>query len=94
MRSNPSNNYLTTVSFDLKVHKSKWFFDSNFSVGAPQLGTLLFTVLLLAGLYLLMSLLHFMAVHSLVADPSNMLNGDKAQYKFIRLDLNLTGFEE
>ena len=35
--SNPSNHYLTTVSFDCKVHKSKWFFDSSFSVGALQL---------------------------------------------------------
>ena len=31
------NNYLTTVSFDRTVHKSKQRFDGCFSVGAPQL---------------------------------------------------------
>ena len=37
-RSSPSNNYLTrSVSFDRTVHKSKRFFDSSFTVGAPLL---------------------------------------------------------
>ena len=31
-RSNPSNNYLTMLAFDHKLHKSKRFFDSSFSV--------------------------------------------------------------
>ena len=36
-RSNPLNHYLTKVSFVCKVHKSKRFFGSSLSVGAPQL---------------------------------------------------------
>ena len=36
-RNNPGNNYLTTVSFDRTVHKSKRRFDSCFSVGGPRL---------------------------------------------------------
>ena len=36
-RSNPCNNYLTTVTFDHTVYKSKQLFDTCFSGGAPRL---------------------------------------------------------